>query len=222
MKFFSDRDRVGPVMTSTSRLMTLWVLWTTPVSLAMGLLLAFLIREALATQRYSLFQLSYLLGIAAAVLVGYLESRLLARHRTRVRFWTLAAGLGSLASTVLSYYIFGRLLNGAAAPGSMTSSIMSWIGPLVWAVNYGLCSGIAGGLALWGARWSPAWPLWLAGVLLLHICPSLILRMLQAALPLGDNTSFVFLAGSAALHGAISAAGTAWLIDRLIFRPAPA
>jgi hypothetical protein len=207
---------------STARFMTLWVLWTTPVSLDSGLLLAFLVQEALDTQRYALLQLSYPLGIAAAVLVGGLESRLLARHRTRVRFWTLAAGLGSLASTVLSYFVFDRLMNGAAGSSSMASSIMSWIAPLVWAVNYGLCSGIAGGLALWGARWNPAWPLWLAGLLLLHACPSLIFRMLQAAVPLGDSYSFVVLAGPAALHGAISAAGTAWLLDRLVFRDAPA
>jgi hypothetical protein len=205
-----------PGKTSTARLMTIWVLAMAPFSLAGSLIQSATSRMGRGRSSAAQFATLSLTLFVCGILAGAVQAWILARRRAPVRRWTLAVGLGSLAGTALAWGTSLQMLRVAQSQGLLSSVAFSWFYSLFWAGTIALCMAVAQALALWGRRWTSDAFVWIAGILALRVLPMLALRLLSAELMQGpyplSNLSFTVV------QGAIVAAGTAWLLDRLYFR----
>lgn len=200
---------------STGRWMSAWVLWTAPVSLASALVQAEVQKDMLAGNSASRFA-PYLIGIVTAFAIGLIESLLIARHRTPVRRWALATGFGSLVGMIVGS-LSTMFLWRAASPQKMI--VISFVSTAMYTATSALCVAGAQSLCLWGAGPVPGRMFWLAGCTLVRVVPAfLLVGFAAAAGPQGPDPAIYALLW-ALVYGACAAAGTAWLLDRVHFRP---
>jgi hypothetical protein len=155
--------------------------------------------------------LPLVLAGAVAVSLGLVQSVLLARFRARIRFWPLALPVGWLVSMLLTVPVTTSIWGVPRTWEDLQR--VSWTHTIAWGATKGLSVGVALGFALWGRRWSPVWMPWLAGTVVLETGTSLLLHAYMSS----QNADAENVA--LALAGAIVAAGTGWLLDRLVFKP---
>ena len=197
---------------STARFMAIWALAMAPFSAATPLIVTLALKVGgYGRLQVALLQavITYLLAIAAGVVQGTLLSRL----RVRVPFWGLAVALGSLAGVVLGTLASTQLL---AISNATSPAVASWIASILWSSTFALSLAVAEGFALWGRRWPSDALLWVAGLLTLRVLPMLALRLVPERA--GDGTELLSRFAFSLVNGTLIAAGTAWLLDRLVFR----
>jgi hypothetical protein len=189
---------------STRRFALAWVLVSVPLYWLINELLELWATpfsdEAWEQGRALLFWASLmapaLLGELAAALG---QSFLLARFRRRVRGWIWA-------ELVANGLYLGVFFGGWGPTAFFGKSLKNTLWSLAYTASWTLLLALARAVALWGRRWPPNWILWATGCLLLEL--------VLAGTALGTDHRAAELARSVA-----SAAGTAWLLDRAVFRP---
>jgi uncharacterized membrane protein YeaQ/YmgE (transglycosylase-associated protein family) len=198
--------------TTTGRLMLLFL----AVAVCATLIYTFVRMTMLSFGRLpNGFGLAHFLVISSVTsfATGWLQSWILAARRLPLRGWTLATVVGTLAGGLLAYFSSREFLSLAAqAP---------WIATLFWAVTGAVCVGTAQAFVIWGRRWTSDTLLWLAGLL--------VLRLLGGALPLvfretmepGRSIPYLSVVVVPLLSAALVGAGTAWLLDRIVFKVPP-
>lgn len=181
-------------MTSTRRFVLAWVLASVPLPLGLQFLMALLIARGYhAEPRQSLWVWIIALGLASVLAAATAQFFVLARLRRRVRGW-IWAELAVMPAGLVVYFGEPPAFLGEAAR------------TIAYAASSTLLSATAQALALWGRRWPPTWMLWLAGRLAITI-------------PLSAAALAVEHVGVSIGQALVSAAATAWLLDRLAFRP---
>jgi hypothetical protein len=197
--------------TSTARFMAVWALAMAPFSIGSSLL-AHVAASSVGAGRLRMQLLQVLFTFVLAVGAGAVQGRLLARLRAPVRAWGLAVALGSLAGSVLSAMAAFPLMRMVHA---LPPALASWIYAILFSGTFALALGAAEAFALWGRRWPPDALLWLAGLLALRLLPMLALRMVPD--PAAGDDPLTRRIAFSSMNGALIAAGTAWLLDRLVF-----
>jgi hypothetical protein len=154
-------------------------------------------------------------GIFAAT--ATFQAGVLTRHRRPVPGWTAAVVVGQVLAWAAGYSLSRQFHQFVGSFGAVR--LPSWWGWAFFAVlttSTAFVLAVAQAVGLWGRRWPPAWRLWLGGRLALGLA---IVLTLLAAESAGLRVLFH---ESFAVDGAcrcVEAAGTAWLMDRLVFRP---
>ena len=202
---------------STSRLMLLFLAVSVVTALIGSLLRILMFSFSFRSQTLAGFLvyplLIYVLTLLAA---GWFQSRILSRHRTPLRWWTLATALGALAAGILGYLTPREALGvvGPAAQGRLSD----WIQTLTWSATGAACLGTAQAFAIWGRRWTSDTLLWLTGLLLVRVLASALPPLFHAAAESGASFPLLSRLVVPLLSAALAGAGTAWLLDRIVFR----
>jgi hypothetical protein len=199
---------------SAGRWMASWALLAAPVCFAAGFASAWIFRTAVERSRYELLNLAYAVGGAASLGVGVLQARLLARHRARVRVWALACAVSVLAAQILSNLVSAR----ASRLLMNDIRLLQWVHMLVWAVTHGLLLGAAQAAAIRMSRHPLPWPLWMAGSVGLQLAAAVAVQAFTGSTGIVAYESRSLMAAVWMLHGVITSAGIALLLDRLVFR----
>jgi hypothetical protein len=132
---------------STARLMVLFTAVSMSTSLAGSFLRVARFSFARTWSASGALVILFLIGLAT----GWLQSRILARHRTPLRGWMIATALGGLATGFLGNVTAREALSvvGPAAQGKLAL----WLNTLSWGVTGAACLGTAQALAIWPACW---------------------------------------------------------------------
>ncbi|HEX7896763.1 MAG TPA: hypothetical protein VF950_03330 [Planctomycetota bacterium] len=203
---------------SSARLMALFV----AVSVGTSLAATFVQRMTIAFGRGSTtgaFAAFLIILFMSSLAVGWLQSRILTLHRAPLRRWTLATVLGSLAGGILGY-LTSREVFGMVGPAGR-SLAGTWLTTLSWVVSSAACIGAAQALAIWGRRWTSETFLWLTGLLLVRLLAGALPLLFRGTMEPGRSIPYLSLFVVPLLSAAVAGAGTAWMLDRLVFR-APA
>ena len=155
-----------------------------------------------------------LMTLLTTLASAWLQSRIIARHRNPLRLWTLATFLGILAGSVLGYLSARQAMSVTVSLGQGMPADM--LRTLAGSVTVAACLGAAQALTIWGRRWTSDTLLWLTGLLVLCAGADMTrFLLLKTAAP---HTPGLWLSLTHLLSAALVGAGTAWLLDRLVFR----
>jgi hypothetical protein len=155
--------------------------------------------------------LVHVLNMLAA---GWLQSRILARHRRPLRHWTLATFLGLLSGAILGVLTNWQSLGlvGLLGQGVLADVIRT----LTLSGTAAACLGAAQALVIWGRRWTSDTFLWLTGLFVVHVAAGAMTFMIwRAAVP---ATPALWYSLAPLLSAAVVGAGAAWLLERIVFR----
>ncbi len=203
-------------MTSTPRFIAWWTLASVPLPWVFERALGALVRTRDGRDAFG-FGLILLTWIGVFASVATLQASVLARHRRPVPAWTVAAVTGSILASIVGYSMslqFGRFVGSFGAV--RLPAWWGWAFSAVQMLSMALVIATAQAVALWGGRRPREWPLWVGGRLFLGLAIFVMMFVPEAA---GVNVLFSdsFLVDGGR-RGA-EAVGTAWLMDRLLFRP---
>lgn len=208
---------VPMAQTSPRRFQALWIAAAIGVVLVTQLVGAvFPLQVSGSTLDGAFYLRLYGVQVLAAALLGCLQAMLLAVHRRRVRGWAAATVLGVGAKIILRHFSGNQVLGWAMFFQNETLFIA--VLGAVWAVTEAVSQGAAQALALWGRRWRPETVLWLSGLVLAHLLAAAVRPLLSVVA--GQTPTVLLFIGYASvlLDTLIVAAGTAWLLDRIVFR----
>lgn len=160
-----------------------------------------------------------------AGLAAFAQSKILARFRRPIGPWVAAALVGRALSILLSFSVSEGLSPFIwTAPGVRTYS--RWVYPLIQSATVTFCYSTCEAVAVWRCHWSTTVTLWIVGRVVIAVVGMAIgglLTLRHTGLypafaegrPFLDQATY-FLEN--ALPYAVSVAGTAWLLERLVFR----
>ena len=155
------------------------------------------------------------LSCVTALATGWLQSLILAARRLPLRGWTLATVLGTLAAGLLASLAFQGLSGIPAGRAGL------WLAVPLSAVTGAACLGTAQAFVIWGRRWTSDTLLWLAGLLALRLVAGGLPYLFRETMEPGMSIPYLSVIVVPLLSTALAGAGTAWLLDRIVFKVPP-